>query len=66
MAHVRHFTGGSRGSTPVSQTNDHEVVKRGALQFGRGRDVRFGSLADMCAAKRHIRFSRKSGHFFEQ
>jgi hypothetical protein len=28
MAHVRHFTGGSRGSTPVSETHGHEVVNR--------------------------------------
>ncbi len=25
-------------------------------------DVRFGSLADMCSAKWHVRFTPKSGH----
>src|SRR4029077_17956183 len=25
-------------------------------------DVRFGSKADMCSAKRHVRFTPKSGH----
>ena len=25
-------------------------------------DVRFGSLADMCSAKRHVRFAPNSGH----
>jgi len=24
--------------------------------------VRFGSLADICSAKRHVRFTPKSGH----
>jgi hypothetical protein len=26
LAHVRYFTGSSRGGAPVSQTHDHEVV----------------------------------------
>ena len=25
-------------------------------------DVRFGSKADMCSAKRHVRFTPESGH----
>jgi len=25
-------------------------------------NVRFGSLADICSAKRHVRFTPKSGH----
>jgi hypothetical protein len=25
-------------------------------------DVRFGSLADICGAKRHVRFTPNSGH----
>ena len=25
-------------------------------------DVRFGSLADICSVKRHVRFTPKSGH----
>src|SRR5262245_55519675 len=36
-----------------------------AFQHCRARDVRFGSKADMCGAKRHVRFTpnsdRKSG-----
>ena len=28
----------------------------------RRSDVRFGSLADICSAKRHVRFTPKSGH----
>jgi hypothetical protein len=27
-----------------------------------GRHVRFGSKADICAAKSHVRFTPKSGH----
>ncbi len=27
-----------------------------------GLDVRFGSEADICAAKRHVRFGAESGH----
>ena len=27
-----------------------------------GRYVRFGSLADICGAKRHVRFTPESGH----
>ena len=31
--------------------------------FGRSpSDVRFGSKADMCSAKRHVRFTPESGH----
>ena len=30
---------------------------------GTSADVRFGSKADMCSAKRHVRFTPKSGHF---
>jgi hypothetical protein len=26
-------------------------------------DVRFGSKADMCGAKRHVRFTPNSGHW---
>ena len=28
----------------------------------KGTDVRFGSLADICSAKRHVRFTPESGH----
>jgi hypothetical protein len=28
-----------------------------------GRDVRFGSKADICAAKGHVRFTPESGHW---
>jgi hypothetical protein len=31
-------------------------------QTGRGRDVRFGSKADMCSAIGHVRFTPESGH----
>jgi len=38
--------------------------------MGKPADVRFGSLADICAAKRHVRFTpnsgRKSGHVWDQ
>ena len=27
-----------------------------------GANVRFGSLADMCSTKRHVRFTPNSGH----
>ena len=28
-------------------------------------DVRFGSLADICSAKRHVRFTHEGGHLFD-
>jgi hypothetical protein len=59
MAHVRHYTSGSWGSTPFSQTHDHEVVNC-AAEFGRGRDVRFGSNADMCTAASDVRYKAEN------
>jgi hypothetical protein len=35
---------------------------RQVLAFAPWRDVRFGSKADMCIAKGHVRFTPKSGH----
>jgi hypothetical protein len=32
------------------------------LLLGLSVDVRFGSKADMCSAKRHVRFTPDSGH----
>ena len=59
MAHVRHYTSGSWGSPPFSQTHDHEVVNC-AAEFGRGRDVRFGSNADMCTAASDVRYKAEN------
>ena len=38
-----------------------ERLRRRAIGKG-GPNVRFGSKADMCSAKRHVRFTPKSGH----
>ena len=34
----------------------------GERRASSGTHVRFGSKADMCAAKRHVRFTPESGH----
>jgi hypothetical protein len=35
---------------------------RQILAFAPWRDVRFGSKADICSAKSHVRFTPESGH----
>src|SRR6516164_253174 len=47
---------GSKQGIVAGQTGGLEVVKA-ALS-----NVRFGSIADICSAKRHVRFTPKSGY----
>jgi hypothetical protein len=48
MAYVRNFAGGAQRNTS-SAAHGHEVTPH----------VRFGSLADICSAKWHVRFALK-------
>jgi hypothetical protein len=44
----------------VSAKMDHTIRKRELIQVNRRIDfmyVRFGSLADICSARRHVRFA---------
>ena len=38
------------------------VTRSPAVETLNGGSVRFGSKADMCSAKGHVRFTPKSGH----
>src|SRR5262249_17405909 len=53
---VQHPTLNDRSATHVF------VAAIGTTAFLRSTAVRFGSLADICSAKRHVRFAPKSGH----
>jgi hypothetical protein len=44
--------------SPQAHMSGHNVRFRNSPQF----HVRFGSLADICSAKGHVRFTPKSGH----
>ena len=37
-------------------------AREGVAHLGSHRNVRFGSKADMCSAKGHVRFTPNSGH----
>ena len=52
----------SRRLIAAPEAQDEASYRLRLAHWKGAADVRFGSLADMCSAKRHVRFTPESGH----
>ena len=56
-------SGYAAGGHMVQLKRSHPGINRGTfVVMGRKPNVRFGSLADICSASIHVRFTPESGH----
>ena len=59
LPHLRESSVSQKGTREHSECSLRVIGETLRLP---NRDVRFGSKADICSAKRHVRFTPKSGH----